>query len=237
MVSLITEGSSTDRRGRPFRRRRTTPIVVVFSILALLGAFVWVRILTSTEEVVEAVSCNPPPARTVEEAALGEDAATDPQPEAPPLGTRVDRTTLTSVEPAPLSAATVRVFNANGEHGQAAQVAAQLNDYGFASAPDVQYGNDPIYTDQNLQCQGQLRFGPEGRGAASALWLIAPCAELIEDARPDATVDLALGTYFRSISPNADADEVLRSLGNAAVGAEPAPLDPALLAAARSAPC
>lgn len=153
MVSLITEGSSTDDQGRPFRRRRVAPILAVFSVLALLGAVLWVRILTSTDETTEAVSCNPPPAESVDAALAGD-------PSAPALGTRVDRTVLTDVEPAALSATKVRVFNGNGEHGQAAQVAAQLNDYGFASAPDVQVGNDPIYTDQNLQCQGQLRFGP-----------------------------------------------------------------------------
>ncbi|QNG19053.1 envelope integrity protein Cei [Rhodococcus triatomae] len=229
MVSLITEGSSTDDQGRPFRRRRAAPILAVFSVLALLGAVLWVTILTSDEETTEAVSCNPPPSEAVDASLSGDPAAA--------LGTRVDRSVVTDVEPAALSATKVRVFNGNGEHGQAAQVAAQLNDYGFASAPDVQVGNDPIYTDQNLQCQGQLRFGQEGRAAASALWLIAPCAELIEDARPDDTVDLALGTYFRSIAPNADAEEVLRSLEDAPPGAEPAPLDPDLLAAARTARC
>ena len=126
MVSLITEGSSTDERGRPFKRRRTAPIVVVFSILALLGAVVWVRILTSTEEVTQAVSCNPPPAPSAE------------NPDAPTLGARVEASTLAAVEPAPLQATSVRVFNANGEHGQAAQAAAELNDFGFISAPDVQ---------------------------------------------------------------------------------------------------
>lgn len=129
------------------------------------------------------------------------------------------------------------MFNANGEHGQAAQVAAQLSDYGFASAPDVQAGNDPIYVDQNMQCQGQLRFGPNGVAAASALWLVAPCAELIEDTRTDDTVDLALGTYFRKISPNTDAEEVLRSLKDPPPGTQPAPLDIDLLKAARTARC
>ena len=129
------------------------------------------------------------------------------------------------------------MFNANGERGQAAHVAAQLSDYGFASAPDVQVGNDPVYVDQNMQCQGQIRFGSAGIGAASAVWLLAPCAELIEDSRTDDSVDLALGTYFSEIQPNDDAEEVLRTLAGAAPGAAPQPLDPDLLAAARQSRC
>ncbi|MDH6291174.1 MULTISPECIES: envelope integrity protein Cei [Rhodococcus] len=229
MVSLITEGSPLDDKGRPFRRRRALPILVVFAVLALLGAVVWAGVLGDDEDLATTVDCNPP-----------QPAAQPVDPAAPPqqaLGEKVDGSTLRDVEPAALSATKVRVFNANGEHGQAAQVAAQLSDYGFASAPDVQAGNDPVYVDQNMQCQGQLRFGPNGAAAASALWLVAPCAELIQDTRTDDTVDLALGTYFRKISPNTDAEEVLRSLKDPPPGSQPAPLDIDLLKAARTARC
>ncbi|MEU2000045.1 envelope integrity protein Cei [Rhodococcus sp. NPDC019627] len=229
MVSLITEGSSRDENGRPFRRRRALPILVVFAVLALLGAVVWAGILGEDENLATTVDCNAPGP-----------ASQPADPGAPPqqtLGEKVDPSTLRDVEPAALSATKVRVFNANGEHGQAAQVAAQLSDYGFASAPDVQAGNDPIYLDQNMQCQGQLRFGPQGLAAASAVWLVAPCAELIQDARTDDTVDFALGTYFRKISPNTDAEEVLRSLKDPPPGTQPAPLDIDLLKAARTARC
>jgi hypothetical protein len=229
VVSLITEGSSRDENGRPFRRRRALPILVVFAVLALLGAVVWAGILGEDENLATTVDCNAPGA-----------ASQPADPGAPPqqtLGEKVDPSMLRDVEPAALSATKVRVFNANGEHGQAAQVAAQLSDYGFASAPDVQAGNDPIYLDQNMQCQGQLRFGPQGLAAASAVWLVAPCAELIQDARTDDTVDFALGTYFRKISPNTDAEEVLRSLKDPPPGTQPAPLDIDLLKAARTARC
>lgn len=229
MVSLITEGSSNDDRGRPFRRRRSAPIIVVLSVLALLGAIVWIGVLAKTTESSTTAACNPPQAATKP----GETDAEQPAP----LGEKVDSNVLRDAEPAALSATKVRVFNANGEHGQAAQVAAQLSDYGFASAPDVQAGNDPVYVDQNLQCQGQLRFGENGLAAASAVWLIAPCSELIQDERTDDTVDLALGTYFRSIAPNADAEEVLRSLQDPPPGSQPAALDIDLLEAARSARC
>ncbi|MBY3985069.1 envelope integrity protein Cei [Rhodococcus fascians] len=226
MVSLITEGQPVDDRGRPFRRRRALPIIAVFAVLGLLAVVVWVKVFTTTETTSATAECNTPTTT----------AATDgTQPVA--LGEEVDPTTLLDVEPAALSASKVRVFNANGERGQAAHVAAQLSDYGFASAPDVQVGNDPVYVDQNMQCQGQIRFGSAGIGAASAVWLLAPCAELIEDSRTDDSVDLALGTYFSEIQPNDDAEEVLRTLAGAAPGAAPQPLDPDLLAAARQSRC
>ncbi|AVP68450.1 envelope integrity protein Cei [Rhodococcus hoagii] len=226
MVSLITEGSSTDDQGRRFPRRRLLPAVALLSVLALLGITVWARILTEPEVYATTVDCNPP--------------VKPKSPDAPtpvPLGEKVGRSTLLDVAPAALSSTQVRVFNASGERGQAAHVAAQLGEYGFASAPDVQAGNDPVYVDQTLQCYGQIRFGEQGLAAASALWLVAPCAELIQDGRTDETVDLALGTYSKDIAPSADADEVLKSLKDPVAGAEPAPLDSALLDAARTARC
>ncbi|WP_137724760.1 envelope integrity protein Cei [Prescottella subtropica] len=227
MVSLITDGSSTDDQGRPFRRRRTLPVLALLTVLALLGITLWVRILTHTEAAATTVDCNAPTMPT---------APGVPAPQ--PLGEVVGRRTLLDVQPAPLSATAVRVFNANGERGQAADVATQLRDYGFASAPDVQAGNDPVYVDQNLQCHGQIRFGVDGRAAASALWLVAPCAELVEDGRTDDTVDLALGTYFaKSISPSTDTEEVLSTLRDPMPGSTPAPLDPDLLQAARTTRC
>jgi len=226
VVSLITEGSSFDDRGRPFRRRRALPIVAVLAVLALLGVFTWIRVFTSGETVATTVECNEPSTAPADDGTV---------PVA--LGERIDRETLLDTEPAALSATKVRVFNANGERGQAATVAADLSEYGFASAPDVQVGNDPVYVDQNMQCQGQIRFGENGRAAASAVWLAAPCAELIQDSRADDTVDLALGTYFKNLQPNDDAESVLQSLAGVTPGSTPAPLDISLLEAARTARC
>ncbi|SNS24988.1 envelope integrity protein Cei [Rhodococcoides kyotonense] len=226
MVSLITEGSSVDDRGRPFRRRRGLPILIVLLVLALLGVFTWIRVFTGGETVTATVECNAPSTTPAADGTVPAE-----------LGERVDRSTLLDSEPAALSATRVRVFNANGESGQAATVAAELSDYGFASAPDVQVGNDPVYTDQNMQCQGQIRFGAGGTAAASAVWLVAPCAELIQDSRQDDTVDLALGTYFKDLQPNSDAESVLQSLAGVTPGTPAAPLDIDLLDAARQASC
>jgi len=227
VVSLITQGTATDKRGRPFRHRRTLPAAIAAAVLAVATIVVWTSVFSSVEPVTTTVACNAP--------ALGASGPDGAEPA--PLGDVVDRSTLLDVEPAPLAATRVRVFNANGERGQATHVAAQLSDYGFASAPDVQAGNDPVYLDQNMQCQGQIRFGESGKAAASAVWLLAPCAELVLDERGDDTVDFALGTYFKDLSPSADAEEVLRTLREVPAGEGSAPLDIDLLTAARDARC
>jgi len=226
VVSLITEGSATDDHGRPFPRRRVVPAAAAGAVLAAITLVVWISVFSASEPTTTTLACNAPPA-----------TASDPDgPQPAPLGDVVDRSTLLEVDPAPLANTRVRVYNGNGERGQASHVAAQLSDYGFSSPPDVQAGNDPVYVDQNLQCQGQIRFGEAGRAAASTVWLVAPCAELVQDGREDDTVDLALGTYFKDVSPSPDAEEVLRALREVSPG-DSAPLDLDLLTAARSARC
>ena len=225
MVSLITDGSSTDPQGKPFPRRRRAPWLIMVAVFAVLALFVWAKVLTRSESSATPITCNSPKAPT---------SAAPGSPTPPALGMRVGASRLQDVEPAALSATKVRVFNANGEHGQAAEVAQQLSDYGFPSSP---VDNDPIYVDLNLDCYGQIRFGPTGRATAASLQLVAPCAELREDTRTDDGADLALGTVFREVAPNTDAEEVLRTLKDPSPGVAPAPLDLDLLAAARRAKC
>jgi hypothetical protein len=215
VVSLITDGHATDHHGRPYKRRRPLPAIIVGAAFAAVTIGLWTQILNTEPVLTSTVDCNNPPGG------------------ASALGTEFDRQEMLEITPAVLAQAPVRVFNANGEPGQASSVAAQLSDLGYASAPDVQAGNDPIYTDQNLQCQGQIRFGPEGRAAASAVWVVAPCFELVEDSRGDNVVDLALGTYFRDLNPSVDAENALQALQ----GSDPSAVDPAMIAPARAALC
>ncbi|NEW39442.1 envelope integrity protein Cei [Nocardia cyriacigeorgica] len=225
MVSLITEGSASDSRGRPFIRRRLQPWLILVAVLALICTIVWIKALTTEDTDYTAMACNSPSPAT------GPDA--EPQPQ---LGTRVGPSRLEDVEPAALADTKLRVLNANNQRGQAAHAAAQLGDLGFGSVPGEPYGNDSIYVNGDLECMGQIRFGVDGRRAAAAVQLAVPCAELIEDKRADDTVDLVLGSLFRDIQPSNDAEEVLRSLKNPASGATPA-LDIELLDAARHARC
>ncbi|MET9486705.1 envelope integrity protein Cei [Nocardia sp. NPDC006630] len=225
MVSLITQGRPTDPKGRPFIRRRWEPWAAMVAVIAVICVGVWFRALTTTEADPGAMACNSP-----------SPASSTSAPAPVPLGQRVSPSRLRDVEPVPLAQAKVRVFNANGQRGQAAHVASELGDLGFASAPDVQVGNDPVYVNGDLECTGQIRFGVNGRPAAAAAQLVTPCAELIEDQRTDDTVDMVLGSLFRDIQLGTDAEEVLKSLKNPAPGSAPA-IDPKLLDAARHAKC
>lgn len=227
MVSLITEGSTADDSGKPFKRRRAQPWAILVTVLAVLAGGVWVSALTQQDTDRAPATCNTPKASPQ---AAGETPA-------PKLGQRVGASALSDVQPAALVNTKIRVFNANGVRGQATHIASQLSDYGFTIAPDG-VANDPIYTDQNMECTGQIRYGEKGRGTAAALQLVVPCAELIADTRPDEIVDVALGTYVgNDLLPNSDAEEVLRTLKEAPPGPDAPPLDTALLKAARVSDC
>lgn len=224
MVSLITQGQATDPEGRPFLRRRWEPWAALVGALAVLCLVIWWGAFSKGESTTGAMTCNSPsPAQSTS------------APKAAPLGQRQSSSRLRDVEPAALAKAKVRVLNANGQRGQATHIASQLSDLGFAPAAEA-FGNDSVYVNGDLECSGQIRFGVNGRPAAAAVQLVAPCAELIEDQRTDESVDLVLGSLFRDIRPSTDAEEVLRSLKNPAPGSGPA-IDPSLLEAARTAKC
>ncbi|GFG49527.1 hypothetical protein CQY20_18725 [Mycolicibacterium agri] len=217
MVAQITQGTAFDRHGRPFRRRNYLPGILMFAVLAVATMTIWVMALNRPVDVAEPVACNPP-------------ANTPNDPALPKLGEQVNRASMTEVSPAHLVDTKVRVLNASGRGGQAADVASQLRDLGFAE-PVAE--NDPLYANNRLACQGQIRFGPNGRAAAAAVWLVAPCVELYQDERPDDTVDLAIGTEFNELARNDDIDAVLSSLRPDATQ----PADPALLSKIHSGTC
>ena len=218
MVAQITEGTAFDKRGRPFRRRNFLPGILLFVALAVVTLLVWVMALSQPPDVREATVCNAPP------------PAADPTVPAPQLGDQVTRADMTDVTPAKLADTKIKVLNASGQGGQAAEVAGELRDLGFA---DPAAANDPVYANARLECQGQIRFGPSGRAAAAAVWLVAPCTELFQDQRSDDTVDLAIGTEFGELTHNDDIDAVLASLRPDATQAA----DPTLLKKIHTAAC
>jgi len=218
VVAQITDGTAFDKHGRPFRRRNFLPGIVLFASLAVVSVLVWVIALSRPPDVREAAVCNPPPVPA---------EAGAPRPQ---LGEQVSRAEMTDVTPAKLADTRIRVLNASGQGGQAAEVAGALRDLGFA---EPEAANDPIYETVRLGCQGQIRFGPSGRAAAASIWLVAPCTELFQDGRTDDTVDLALGTEFTELSHSDDIDAVLASLLPDATQ----PADPALLSEIHSGTC
>jgi hypothetical protein len=218
VVAQITEGTAFDKHGRPFRRRNFTPAIVVFAVLAVVTMIVWVIALNRAPDVTEAAACNPPADNTTSDPTVSK------------LGEQMTRASMTEVNPAKLADTKIRVLNASGQGGQAAEVAGQLRDLGFAE-PTAE--NDPLYTNNRLACQGQIRFGPAGRAAAAAVWLVAPCVELYQDQRPDNTVDLAIGSDFSELARSDDAEAVLSSLRPDATQ----PADPTLISKIHSAAC
>lgn len=218
VVAQITDGTAFDKHGRPFRRRNFPPVIVLFASLAVVALLVWVIALSRPPDVREAAVCNPPA------------APADADVPRLQLGEQVSRADMIDVTPAKLADAAVRVLNASGQGGQAGEVAGSLRDLGFA---DPEAANDPIYETVRLECQGQIRFGPAGRAAAAAIWLVAPCTELFQDERNGNTVDLALGTEFTELSRSDNIDAVLASLLPDATQ----PTDPALLSKAHNGTC
>ncbi|MDQ3988004.1 MAG: envelope integrity protein Cei [Actinomycetota bacterium] len=169
------------------------PALLLILLLGSVAGTVWLTVLESTSSQAT-LDCPPPPA------VAG----------APPSGEVLDRTALDEVPPAPPQLARVQVLNGNGQRGEAAIVSAGLTDLGFR--PAAEPANDPLHPTFELNCPGQIRFGGGGIGAARTLSLVVPCAELVRDPRPGDVVDLALGTSFTGLAPNAEAQSVLASL-------------------------
>ena len=212
MVAQITEGTAFDKHGRPFRRRNYLPGLIAVGVLFAITALVWGIVLTRPVDVREAAACPAPPA------------------DAQKLGEQVSRSTLIDVAPAKLAETKIRVLNASGQGGQAGEVAGALRDLGFAQPTAA---NDPVYANARLTCQGQIRFGANGKAGAAAVWLVAPCVELYQDDRKDDTVDLAIGTDFTTLAHSDDIDAVLAGLRPDAT--EPA--DSALIAKIHNGTC
>ncbi|HEU4362729.1 MAG TPA: envelope integrity protein Cei [Mycobacterium sp.] len=216
MVTRITEGTPFDKHGLPFRRRNARPAIYTLVFLVLVTGTAWIVALTRPVDVHEVAVCNPPPAPT--------------DPGRPGLGTQVSRTVMIDTIPTRLADTRIRVLNASGRAGQAADVADTLRDLGFAQPTAA---NDPVYADTRLDCQGQIRFGTAGESAAAAVWLVAPCTELFRDDRTDDSVDLAIGTDFSTLTHSDDIEAALAGLRPDATGLP----DPALLTKIHSGTC
>lgn len=231
MILGRTPSADGGARVPPYRRRRRAPWVVVVALLAAAAVATWTVVLVDSGGPAAAAACPPPTTGTLP-------------------GQVVDAAALDGVAPVPPSAARVRVLNAGGQRGQANLVAAQLADLGFpeAAAPE----NDPLHPEGNMECVGQLRFGPAGQGAARTLTLVMPCTELVRDERADDTVDISVGTGFRDVNPPRAVRNALDQIGTgggtdgsanadpadpaASAGAAPG-VDPTVLETARNVAC
>ena len=183
---MAAEGSS-HAGVKHHRTRRPMRAVALAVILGITAGLVWYSVLQPIEQ-----GCPSPDSA----------AASSSQ--------RLPANALDAIPPAPPQLTRVQVLNANGVRGGATVIDGALANLGFA--PTTTPANDPLHPGFDLNCYGEIRFGAAGQAAARTLSLAAPCAELVRDARPDAEVDLALGTKFRALQPNDAARSALLEL-------------------------
>lgn len=239
------------RRSPHYRRRKPVPAIVVLSLLAVASFFVWSKVFNTTQDVEAKTTCNAPSPATSSVAPPPGMPGVPPPPAggndvpAAPAGQAMARDSLDRTDPVPAAVTKVRVLNGTTARGQASLVAEELGQLGFQQAAEPT--NDPVYPNSDLVCSGQIRFGPNGAGAARTLSLIIPCAQLVRDQRQDATVDLSLGKKFDGVKPTTDGRAALKQLddwaqqhtqhgGQQAQGSAPT-VDNQLLAKARDVEC
>jgi hypothetical protein len=219
-----------DRGTRPYRRHKPLPALIVIGVLALGAIIVWINAAVGKGDVDEAIRCDPPPS--------------------PPPGvtfSTLPHTALDDRAPVPPDKVAVKVLNASSTRGQGSITTTTLHELGFTNTGEP--ANDPAYENREAKCRGQIRFGENGITAARTLGLVVPCAELVQDNRKDASVDLVTGTNFGDIRPRAEARQILTQLadwskthqgggGNEqSAGAQAPVIDQTLLASARDVQC
>ncbi|MGH3921207.1 MAG: envelope integrity protein Cei [Pseudonocardiaceae bacterium] len=195
--------SSPARPPTRYRARRPMRAVLLALVLSTAAGLVWASVLLPE---ATAGSC--------------QDAAEAATTAVVTPGQRLPVDGLDGVSPTPPQQVRVQVLNAGGTRGEAAIVGGGLSELGFA--PTDTAANDPLHPAFDLLCHGEIRFGVAGQAAARTLSLAVPCAELVRDARPDTMVDLALGTKFITLRPNAAAHQALQIL---AQPGQPAPVE------------
>ena len=216
MVAQITEGTAFDKHGRPFRRRNPRPAIIVVILLAVATGVIWTIALTRPAKVHEAVVCNPPP-QTADSAPAQ-------------LGEQVSRQTMMDVTPAKLADTKVRVLNASGRGGQAADVAGALQDLASPNRPPP---TTPSTRAPDSTARARSASAPPDRPPRPPCgwWRRAPnCSTTTA---PTTRSTSSLGTDFSALAHNDDIDAVLATLRPGATE----PSDPTLLAKIHASSC
>ncbi|GEE02616.1 hypothetical protein nbrc107696_30620 [Gordonia spumicola] len=215
MVSKIATGYTTDSKGKPFLRRNMTPGIVVLAVLAVAAAGAWAFAFSGRGDDTVKTDCSMAAGATL---------------------TVVDRSEMASVAPAALSTFGVRVLNSAAARGSARSVSDDLTSLGYRAA-DPAYADDTVYPNRDLNCVAQIRFGSNGQAAAAAVWLVAPCAQLVNDGRAGTDVDLALGEFYTSTMPSQDAQSAIDALRVSSPNPKQSPVDQSLLDAVHDQSC
>jgi hypothetical protein len=194
--------AASARRASGYRRRRPLPAIAALIVLGVATIVVWVTVVHTSDTNDSATDCNVPTAKP----AHGKPA---PQP-----GQVLARNALDKTNPVPAGQVQVKVFNGGGKRGEGSIVAATLQQLGFNQTAEP--ADDPLYPNGSLTCLAQIRFGPNGAGAARTISLLEPCSQLVRDNRQDGSVDLSIGAKFTDLSPSVDARALLQQLSKSA---------------------
>ncbi|GAC58348.1 hypothetical protein GOHSU_37_00440 [Gordonia hirsuta DSM 44140 = NBRC 16056] len=217
MVSQFATGYATDAQGRPFKRRNYTPAIVIGTVLAVAAIAAWAFALTGGSTESYPVDCAMPTKQDVKLTVVG-------------TGEMIE------VAPAAQSTFRVTVLNSAAARGSARSVSDDLARQGFTPGEPA-YGDDTLYTERDLDCVAQIRFGPGGQNAAAAVWLAVPCAQLVNDDRAGADVDVALGEFYHSAPSTQEQQAALESLRSVDPRNPKTGVDKSLIEAVHRQPC
>jgi hypothetical protein len=200
-----------EREKALYRRRKPIPAIVIVIVLGIAAIVVWTKVIARSSDVDAAVACPPAASQssTAPTPAAKKAAPTTTQKAKTPADNPLPYDALDKIAPLPAGDVKIQVLNASTQRGAALQASNQLQQDGFQVASP---GNDPLYPAQNMQCRGQIRFGPNGESAARTISLLVPCTQLVRDNRQDATIDLAIGSDFTGVTPNPQAQQAMHQL-------------------------
>lgn len=217
MVSQFATGYANDAQGRRFKRRNYTPAIVLGTVLAVLAIAAWTFALLDRGTDSYPTDCAMPAKVDVSM-------------------TPADRDAMLEVSPAAQSTFRVTVLNSAAARGSARSVSDDLIRQGFA-AGEPAYGDDTMYTERDLNCVAQIRYGPGGETAAAALWLAIPCAQLANDGRAGPDVEVALGEYWHAPASTQEQQAALESLRSVDPRNPKSGVDGSLVEAVHKQPC
>ncbi|PSL05334.1 LytR cell envelope-related transcriptional attenuator [Haloactinopolyspora alba] len=89
----------------------------------------------------------------------------------------------------------INVYNSTDRNNLASDVAGRMQDRGFVV---LDIANDPL--DKSIDRTAEVRASPDNRAAARLVASMVPGAAFVADERSEATVDLVLGSAFKSLA-------------------------------------
>ena len=160
----------------PVRRRSITKPIRTAIVLGILAVAVLLAFQWGWQQLTQP---------------FGDTAAANAEPTATPSCTPAPEVVAALPDPATIK---VRVYNASGQPGIAAETAEALRAAGF----DVTtVGNDPL--GKRLDGVGEIRSAPNVKKRVEQLRRYIPGATWVKDERPGRVLDFAVGSGFTGV--------------------------------------